>query len=103
VLDPKTSKRIFDLAKVQQDELELPDDDEESPQSPQKFSRPRLQIEDDDDDEDLSVGEEPGDVEAEFVRLSPPKSRIISSNCAHVANRFWRYENIRCIASPQCW
>lgn len=66
VLDPKTSKRIFDLAKVQQDELELPDDDEESPQSPQKFSRPRLQIEDDDDDEDLSVGEEPGDVEAEF-------------------------------------
>ncbi|KAF8743811.1 hypothetical protein AX14_000221 [Amanita brunnescens Koide BX004] len=66
ILDPKTSKRIFELAKVQQDEMEVPDDDEDIPQSPGELSRPRLYPEDEEEDEGSSIGEEPGDVEEEF-------------------------------------
>jgi essential nuclear protein 1 len=70
VLDPKTSKRIFELAKSQQDELELPDEDLDEPNSPQNFSRPRLPMETEDEDEDedeyLSADEEPRDFEDEF-------------------------------------
>ncbi|KAI0313258.1 cell adhesion protein byn-1 [Amylostereum chailletii] len=38
ILDPKTSKRIFELAKVQQDELEEPDEDDTIED---EFTRPR--------------------------------------------------------------
>ncbi|KAF8631251.1 hypothetical protein AX15_002578 [Amanita polypyramis BW_CC] len=67
ILDPKTSKRIFELAKVQQDELGVPDDEEDVPQGHGDLSRPRLQEEEDEEeDEDLSINEELDDVEEEF-------------------------------------
>lgn len=53
VLDPKTSRRIFELAKDQQGELGMPDDDTEPDNA--AFSAPRVQMLDedaDDDDED---------------------------------------------------
>ena len=98
VLDPKTSKRIFELAKIQQHEMEVPDDDEDISQSPGDLSRPRLYPEDEEEDEDSSIGEEPGDVEEEFVRLVP-LPELISGSGLYIANRLWGFENIRCITT----
>ncbi|KAJ6567281.1 Bystin-domain-containing protein [Mycena vulgaris] len=58
ILDPKTSKRIFELARDQQDELQMADEEEEDAH-PSALTRPRL--DDDDDDSEL------GDVEDEDV------------------------------------
>ncbi|KAF8639711.1 hypothetical protein AX17_000973 [Amanita inopinata Kibby_2008] len=71
ILDSRTSKRIFELAKDQQDEMEteMPDDEDEEDESLhqlENLSRPRFTIPDEDEDEDLSAGEEPGNVEEEF-------------------------------------
>ncbi|TFY80521.1 hypothetical protein EWM64_g3492 [Hericium alpestre] len=52
ILDPKTSKRIFELAKSQQEELEEPDEEDVVDDD---FTRPRLQ--------DLEEAEEEEDVE----------------------------------------
>ncbi|KAJ7638450.1 Bystin-domain-containing protein [Roridomyces roridus] len=52
ILDPKTSKRIFELAKDQQDEMEMADDDEEEDEEDLSvMNRPRM--DDDDEDSDL--------------------------------------------------
>lgn len=59
-MDPKTSRRIFELARDQQDELEMADEEEEDAQ-PSASTRPRLDDDDDDDDSEL------GDVEDEDV------------------------------------
>ncbi|KAI0069189.1 cell adhesion protein byn-1 [Artomyces pyxidatus] len=49
ILDPRTSKRIFELARVQQDELDGPDEDEVIED---EFTRPRTRdLEEADDDE----------------------------------------------------
>jgi essential nuclear protein 1 len=74
ILDPKTSKRIFELARDQQDELDPPEAEEDEDVIEDDFTRPRTrdleQLDDDDDDE----GEEEqfqgfsGDEEREFVR-----------------------------------
>lgn len=98
VLDPQTSKRIFELAKIQQDEMEVLDDDEDIPQSLGELSRPRLYPEEEDDDEGSSIGEEPGDVEEEFVRLVF-LPELISGSGLYIADRLWRFENIRCITT----
>ncbi|KAJ7667609.1 Bystin-domain-containing protein [Mycena polygramma] len=58
ILDPKTSKRIFELARDQQDELEMADDDEEDAR-PSILTRPRL---DDEDVEEIFEIDE-GDLE----------------------------------------
>jgi hypothetical protein len=73
ILDPKTSRRIFELARDQQDELDPPAEEDEDVIE-NDFTRPRTrdleQLDDDDDDE----GEEgqfqgfSGDEEREFVR-----------------------------------
>ncbi len=81
--------------------MEIPDDDEDIPQSPGDLSRPRLYEEDEEEDEGSSIGEEPGDVEEEFVRLAL-HPELIAGLGSYVANRFWRFENIRCIAASQC-
>ncbi|KAF8211551.1 Bystin-domain-containing protein [Mycena galopus ATCC 62051] len=52
ILDPKTSKRIFELARDQQDELEMLDDDEEDAR-PSTSTRPRFQDGDDEEDSEL--------------------------------------------------
>jgi essential nuclear protein 1 len=71
ILDPKTSRRIFELARDQQDELDPPEAEEDEDTIEDDFTRPRTrdleQLDDDDDDE----GEEEqfqGDEEREFVR-----------------------------------
>jgi essential nuclear protein 1 len=53
ILDPKTSRRIFELARDQQEEFEMPDDEAEVESS--TFSAPRPQIQDDDDDDDMQT------------------------------------------------
>lgn len=69
VLDPKTSQRIFELAKDQQDELEMPEDDEEEATEVSSFSRPRMPVlqGDDDDDDDELYGDDIQDAEEIFV------------------------------------
>ncbi|KAN0124284.1 Bystin domain containing protein [Russula decolorans] len=69
ILDPKTSRRIFELARDQQDELDPPEAEEDEEVIENDFTRPRTrdleQLDDDDDDE----GEEEhfqGDEEREF-------------------------------------
>jgi len=66
ILDPKTSRKIFELARDQQDELEMPDDEEveedDDDERMQNLSRPRNKKEFDDEDEyegeDLEIEEE---------------------------------------------
>ncbi|KAF8974715.1 cell adhesion protein byn-1 [Flammula alnicola] len=66
ILDPKTSRRIFELARDQQDELEMPEDDdvmeEEAEERMQGLSKPRTQTRFDDDedegDKEFETGEE---------------------------------------------
>jgi hypothetical protein len=68
ILDPKTSKRIFELAKDQQDELEMPDDPESEDERMAELSRPRTQIMEDDEEDDRVVSDDDGeDVEEMFV------------------------------------
>ena len=75
ILDPKTSRRIFELARDQQDELDPPEDEEDEEVIEDDFTRPRTRdleqlVDDDDDDE----GEDDrfqglsGEEEREFVR-----------------------------------
>jgi hypothetical protein len=52
VLDPKTSRRIFELARDQQDELDLPDADADDDVIEDDFTRPRTHLERIDEDED---------------------------------------------------
>lgn len=72
ILDPKTSKRIFELARDQQEELGLVDagdeDDTDSEAAPSAFQRPRMDVdeeEEEEEDEDLQGYDE--DVEEVFV------------------------------------
>ena len=74
ILDPKTSRRIFELARDQQDELDPPDAEEDEDVIEDDFTRPRTrdleQLDDDDDDEggDEQFQGFSGDEEHEFVR-----------------------------------
>jgi hypothetical protein len=73
-LDPKTSRRIFELARDQQDELDPPDAEEDEDVIEDDFTRPQTrdleQLDDDDDDEgeDEQFQGLSGDEEREFVR-----------------------------------
>lgn len=80
--------------------MEVPDDDEDIPQSPGELSRPRLYPEDEEEDEGSSIGEEPGDVEEEFVRLVL-LPELMPGSGFYIANRLWGFENIRCITTSQ--
>lgn len=71
ILDAKTSKRIFELAKEQQDELEVPDDyDDVADDKRVALSQLRAQTtdvdNDDDEEEDTEYAEEVEDVEEIF-------------------------------------
>jgi hypothetical protein len=73
ILDPKTSRRIFELARDQQDELDPPEADEDEDIIEDDFTRPRTrdleQLDADDDDDDEGEEEQfQGDEEREFVR-----------------------------------
>jgi hypothetical protein len=70
ILDPKTSKRIFELARDQQDELNNPDVDEDVIED--DFTRPRTrnleELDDDDEDEEEEFQGFQDDEERELVR-----------------------------------
>lgn len=68
ILDPKSSKRIFELARDQQDELDLPDPDDDVIED--SFTRPRNHdLEDaDEDDDEQDYHDFSGDEERELVR-----------------------------------
>jgi essential nuclear protein 1 len=75
LLDPKTSKRIFELAKDQQEEMEIPEHHTPDSEQDEKamFSKPRSQaLESEDEDEDISVSDGDAEVDEEtFVRTLP--------------------------------
>ena len=67
ILDPKTSRRVFELARDQQEELEeLDDDDDEDDDSEEqpKFRQPR-----DDDDTSEDDMDQEGDEEEEYAEI----------------------------------
>ncbi|KAI5894371.1 Bystin-domain-containing protein [Schizophyllum commune H4-8] len=67
ILDPKTSRRIFELAKDQQDELEGSDDDADDMQDEPQNLQPRTPVAfDEDDDTGFDDAEDAGDVEEIF-------------------------------------
>jgi len=73
ILDPTTSRRIFELARDQQDELDRPDQDEDEDVIEDDFTRPRtrdleLVDEDEDDGADEDFRGFSGDEERELVR-----------------------------------
>ena len=78
ILDPKTSRRIFELARDQQDELEMPEDEEvPEDEDEEVLSKPRMQARfNDDDDEDHSENGE--DIEEEYVSFSRFATALIS-------------------------
>ena len=74
ILDPKTSRKIFELARDQQDELEMPNDEEVQDdiddERMENLSRPRSKGEFGDEDEENSMEYEGEDLEMEeFVRI----------------------------------
>lgn len=88
ILDPKTSKRIFELARDQQEELqEQPDDDDTFED---EFTRPRMNdLEDEDEDEVTEEYEGFLDLdheEHELVRL-PLLSPLPICLTVRIANR----------------
>jgi essential nuclear protein 1 len=68
-LDSKTSTRIFELARDQQEELEEPEDDDEEDDAQPAFNAPRMNLGEDDDDEEMDDDNEfELDAEEELVR-----------------------------------
>lgn len=73
-MDPKTSRRIFELARDQQNELEEPEDDEDEEfENQTAFTLPRSQNLDEDDDDlaDFNGSDVEEEVEEIVSILSP--------------------------------
>lgn len=73
ILDPKTSKKIFELARDQQEELEESESDQEDDldTNDKNAIRSTQIIDDDDDDEGMGdFGDEDVDVDAELELVS---------------------------------
>ena len=87
VLDPKTSKRIFDLAKDQQDELGMLDEDDEDDSAAEgrrgafPSLRPTSDTDEEEDDLDSDSGDEILEEEEypELVRYPGPHLLIIAN------------------------
>ena len=73
ILDPKTSRKIFELARDQQQELEMPDDedDEDNDAAGSGNLQPQMRTTDDlsdqSDDDEAEEMSDGGDAEAMFV------------------------------------
>ena len=74
ILDPKTSRKIFELAKDQQEELDdFEDEEEEEDEGDNKnFIVPRTQTADDDDEDDLGDSDDEEYEVEEIVSKSFP-------------------------------
>ncbi|KAH8105490.1 cell adhesion protein byn-1 [Cristinia sonorae] len=69
ILDPKTSRKIFELARDQQEELEQSEGDDDTLEEQTAFTRPRISQPDDDDDDDLGEYNEDEEDEEEIEEL----------------------------------
>ena len=80
ILDPKSSQRIFELARDQQDELDHPDPDEDIIED--SFTRPRgRDLEEADEDDEKEYQGFSGDEERELVRT--PQFRASTRKLTH--------------------
>jgi essential nuclear protein 1 len=62
------SRRIFELARDQQEEIDMPEDDSPEPEDERESFKPRVQFaDDDDDDSDDDDMSDNGDAEDMFV------------------------------------
>lgn len=107
ILDPKTSKRIFELARVQQEELEGSEDDEDNDfNNETAFTIPRNQGDDEDEDEEDDIANySDNDLEEieEIVRLSPACTFVQNTtNHPYKGSRRRRPKNLRRITSVEC-
>lgn len=91
VLDPKTSRRILELAKIQQEELDASETEDEEGEASHEFSARGV---DEEEEVDGISGE---DVEEIFVRLSYPDFHLYTLHLA--GNRFRRYGDPRRITA----
>jgi essential nuclear protein 1 len=84
ILDPKTSKRIFELAKDQQEELNvLADKDDDSDPDVQFVGHRTHTSDDDDEDEDESNEENYGeDADEVFVSVFLSGESVSESDCS---------------------
>ena len=71
ILDPKTSRRIFELARDQQEQLapEEETDDEEGSDTHTAFHKPRVTNNDEDDEDDLELHSDAGSDEEGYPEL----------------------------------
>lgn len=93
ILDPKTSRRIFELARAQQDELAVMPDDDDVDDVTAAAETPRIQgmrtgnEEDDDDDENFDEFNQVEDAEEIFVRVLFLPHYLPQATHALVGNR----------------
>ncbi|GJE84754.1 cell adhesion protein byn-1 [Phanerochaete sordida] len=80
ILDPKTSRKIFELARDQQEELEeSEEEDEEEEESKPTFTLARAQQNQDDDDDDLAEDEEYEEEEEEEIEVDEGDLRTLDA------------------------
>jgi hypothetical protein len=96
ILDSKTSKRIFNLAKDQQEELDaLDDDDEDEDDNMARFSSHRAQNSDSDGNNDADEGDSGEDVDDDFVNAYPAVHRssflMFNSNSIQPTWKHWMH------------
>ncbi|KAH9943001.1 cell adhesion protein byn-1 [Epithele typhae] len=82
ILDPKTSRRIFELARDQQDEFddkELDDEDEDEDEAQRRFTAPRGPSFEDEDDLDLDQFENDDEEEIDEIEVDEDDMRALDA------------------------
>lgn len=105
ILDPKTSRKIFELARDQQDELEeVEDDEEDEAQENAKFTLPRTQkVQDEDEDDDLEEYDDEEYEEVEEIVRPPSTIRVSLDRDPSLAGSGRRRpQDIGCAAPRKC-
>lgn len=110
VIDPKTSRKIFELARDQQVELGvLENDDVAEDDDGDERARPRTSGQGGDEDEEEEIEEVEYeeyeiDAEDEFVSAlhNSPSGDVRSDAVWYLANRLWGYAHIGCPLTFEC-
>ncbi|KAF9076615.1 Bystin-domain-containing protein [Rhodocollybia butyracea] len=87
VLDPKTSRRIFELAKVQQDELDALDDEAENDEDGSHKFQPRGFSEDEDQDQEGSGNGDPEEDVEEIFEIDEGDMETLDALLPHNAGQ----------------
>jgi essential nuclear protein 1 len=110
ILDPKTSRKIFELARDQQVELGVLDgddvadedeEDEETSAARKPRAPPVYMGDDDEEEEEIEYEEYEIDAEDEFVGRLGLLVRLACSWLWYAANRLGRYAGTRCTLAVQ--